>query len=170
MGKESGGVARECLGVFGEIFPYVCPCCREQHREAPFCAFSGPFSGECCARSDVFHECLCCLTGKGRRSCVQVEALQAQEMRPEGGKARPEAAAGMVVSFPLKRRPGVCREWPGTVGKGYFPLLDALFPAGRRAGKGASCGLFPVGRWSGVLFFVPRSRSRSFPVCAGKRC
>ena len=23
MGKESGGVFRECLGEFGEIFPYV---------------------------------------------------------------------------------------------------------------------------------------------------
>ena len=53
------------------------------------------------------------LTGKGRRPCVRAEALQAQEMRPEGGKARPEAADGMVVSFPLKRRPGECRDGVG---------------------------------------------------------
>ena len=131
--------------------------------------FPGRFPGNVVPGVMFFMSVRAVRPGKGVGR-VSGQGVAGGKKRPEGGKARPEAADGMVVSFPLKRRPGVCREWPGTVGKGCFPLLDAFFPAGRRAGKGAPCGLFPVGRRSGVLFFVPRSRSRSFPVCAGKRC
>ena len=115
MEKESGGVFRGVFGKFrgrfrGKIptfFPVV-----PGAWAAPFCTFSGPFSGECRARSDVFHEGSGCLTGKGRRPCVR-EGRYRWKKRATGKNAQPEAADGMVVSFPLTRRPGGCRDGVG---------------------------------------------------------
>ena len=100
-------------GVPGGRFPLFFPFCREQHRAAPFCTFSGPFSGECCARSDVFHECSCGQTGKGRRPCVRAgRCMRKKAARRGKSTAGGRSRYGCIFSFETtaRRMPGMPRN------------------------------------------------------------